>query len=173
MILSLYPRHKEERNLLDKELVHRLNANTAILIVLTSCFGVATAIIISLMPGFTPHSSSTLTSVPVADPGSITGFVRSSDGLPIEGASVVIYKHMGLIYSVDRNAGYIEYVITESDGSYSFDGLPSGVYRLTVTYPDRVVQTLDNYAGQVLVLHMTLQRNELSDNASLSFKTFS
>lgn len=95
------------------------------------------------MPGFAPPPSST---VPVTDLGSIMGFVRSSDGLPIEGASVVIYKHMGLIYSADRNAGYIEYVITESDGSYSFDGLPSGVYKLTVTYPDRVVQIIDNYA---------------------------
>ena len=146
MILSMKPRHKEEKKLLDKELVHRLNAETAILIVLTSCLGVATAIIISLISGFTPPSSSTETSLPATDHGSITGFVMSSDGLPVEGASVVIYKHMGLIYSADKNAGYIEYVITESDGSYSFDGLPSGVYRFTVTYPDRVVQIIDNYA---------------------------
>src|SRR5688572_17289162 len=97
------------------------------------------------------------------------GFVQTSDGLPIGGASVVIYKHMGLIYSADRNAGYIEYVITESDGSYSFDGLPSGVYRLTVTYPDRVVQIIATMQyGRVLVLHMSLQRNELSGNTSLS-----
>ena len=40
----------------------------------------------------------------------------------------------------------IDYVLTESDGSYSFDDLPSGVYRFTVTYPDRVVQVVDNYA---------------------------
>jgi hypothetical protein len=66
--------------------------------------------------------------------------------LPIEGASVVIYKHMPLIYSADKNAGYIDYVLTESDGSYSFDGLPSGVYRFTVTYPDRDVRIIDNYA---------------------------
>jgi hypothetical protein len=144
MMLSLKPRHKEEKKLSDKELEHRLNTDTAILIVLTSCFGVAA--IVSLMPGYTLPSSSTVTSVPVTDLGSITGFVRSSYGLPIEGASIVIYKHMGLIYSADRNAGYIEYVITESDGSFSFDGLPSGVYRFTVTYPDRVVQTIDNYA---------------------------
>jgi hypothetical protein len=146
MILSFYPRHQEEKNLLDKELVHRLNANTAILIVLTSCFGVATAIIISLMPGFTPPSSFTVTSVRTTDFGSVTGFVMNSDGLPVEGASVIIHKHMGLIYSTDKNAGYTDYVITESDGSYSFGGLPSGVYRFTVTYPDRVIQIIDNYA---------------------------
>jgi hypothetical protein len=143
MMLSLKPRHREEKKLPDKELVHRLKA---ILMVLISCFGVATTIIVSLMPGFTLPPSSTVTSVPVTDLGSIMGFVRSSDGLPIAGASVVIYKHMGLIYSADKNADYTEYVITESDGSYSFDGLPSGVYTFTVTYPDRVVQIIDNYA---------------------------
>jgi hypothetical protein len=141
MILSLKHLHKEEKKLSDKELLHRLNIDTAILIVLTSCFGVATTIIVSLMP-----LSSTVTSSPTTDLGSIMGFVQTSDGLPIKGASVVIYEHMGLIYSADKNAGYIEYVISESDGSYSFDGLPSGVYRITVTYPDRVVQIIDNYA---------------------------
>jgi len=146
MILSLKHLHKEEKRLSDKELLHRLNIDTAILIVLTSCFGVATTIIVSLMPGFTLPLSSTVTSSPATDLGSIMGFVQTSDGLPVEGASVVIYKHMGLIYSADKNAGYIEYVISESDGSYSFDGLPSGVYRITVTYPDRVVQIIDNYA---------------------------
>lgn len=145
-MLSLKPRHKVEKKLSDKELVHRLNTDTAILIVLTSCIGVATTIIVSLMPGFTLPLSSTVTSSLATDLGSIMGFVQTSDGLPVEGASVVIYKHMGLIYSADKNAGYIEYVITESDGSYSFDGLPSGVYRITVTYPDRFVQIVDNYA---------------------------
>jgi hypothetical protein len=98
------------------------------------------------MPGFIPSPSSTETSLPTTDLGSVSGFVMSSDGLPIEGVSVVIYKHMGLIYSADRNAGYIDYVLTESDGSYSFDGLPSGVYRFTVTYSDRVFRIIDNYA---------------------------
>jgi hypothetical protein len=143
MTLSTKPRHEEEKKLLDKELIHRLNTDTAILIALTSCIGVATAIIISPLFGPTPPSPST---VPSADLGSVMGFVMSSNGLPVDGATVVIYKHMGLIYSADKNAGYIDYVITESDGSYSFDGLPSGVYRFTVTYPDRVVQIINNYA---------------------------
>lgn len=143
MTLSTKPRYKEEKKLLDKELIHRY---TAILIALTSCIGVATTIIISPLFGPTPPSPSTVPSVPSADLGSVMGFVMSSDGLPVEGATVVIYKHMGLIYSADKNAGYIDYVVTESDGSYSFDGLPSGVYRFTVTYPDGAVQIINNYA---------------------------
>jgi hypothetical protein len=146
MTLSTKPRYEEEKKLLDKELIHRLNTDTAILIVLTSCIGVTTAIIISLIPGFTPPSSSTEMSVPSTDLGSVMGFVMSPGGLPVEGVTVVIHKHMGLIYSADKNAGYIDYVITESDGSYSFDGLPSGVYRFTVTYPDGVVQIINNFA---------------------------
>jgi hypothetical protein len=146
MTLSTKPHYKEEKKLLDKELIHRLNTDTAILIALTSLIGAATAIIISPLFELTPPSPTTVPSVLSADLGSVTGFVMSSNGLPVEGASVVIYKHMGLIYSSDKNAGYIDYVITESDGSYSFDGLPSGVYRFTVTYPDRVVQIINNYA---------------------------
>jgi Carboxypeptidase regulatory-like domain len=145
MTLSIKPRHKEEKKLLDKEL-RRLNTDTVTLIVLTNCIGVATAIIVSLMPGFTQPPSSTEMSLPTTDLGNASGFVMSSDGLPIDGASVVIYKHMGLMYSADKNVGYIDYVLTESDGSYSFDGLPSGVYRFTVTYPDRDVRIIDNYA---------------------------
>jgi hypothetical protein len=105
MTLSIKSRHNEEKKLLDKELVHRLNTDTVTLTVLTICIGVATAIIVSLMPGFTPPPSSTETSLPTTDLGSVSGFVMSSDGSPIEGASVVIYKHMGLIYSADKNAG--------------------------------------------------------------------
>jgi Carboxypeptidase regulatory-like domain len=146
MTLSLKPRHEEDKKLSDKELVRRLNSDTAILIVLTTCIGVVTAIIAPLMPGFIPPLSSTELSSPPTDLGSIAGFVISSDGVPIEGASVAIYKHMPLIYSVDENTGYIDYALTESDGSYSFGDLPSGVYRFTVTYPDRAVQIIDNYA---------------------------
>jgi hypothetical protein len=146
MTLSTKPRYKEEKKLLDKELIHRLNTYTAILIALTSCIGAATAIIISPLFQLTPPSSSAEMSVPSTDLGSVMGFVMSPDGLPVEGVTVVIDKHTGLIYSADKNAGYIDYVITESDGSYSFDGLPSGVYRFTVTYPDGVVQIINNYA---------------------------
>ena len=75
MMLSLKPRHKVEKKLSDKELVHRLNTDTAILIVLSSCIGVAATIIVSLMPGFTLPLSSTVTSSLATDLGSIMGFV--------------------------------------------------------------------------------------------------
>ena len=146
MTLATKPRHKEDRKLSDKELVRRLNFDTVFLIILTSCIGVVAAIIVPLMPGFIPPLSSTEPSLPARDLGSVAGFVMSSDGVPIEGASVAIYKHMPLIDSADKNTGYIDYVLTESDGSYSFGDLPSGVYRFTVTYPDGVVQIINNYA---------------------------
>ena len=53
---------------------------------------------------------------------------------------------MGLANSADKSTGYSTTFVTESDGSYSFNDLPSGVYKFTVTYPDGVVQTIDNYA---------------------------
>ena len=53
---------------------------------------------------------------------------------------------MGLIDSADMNAGYSASVATNSQGEYSFNSLPSGVYKFTVTYPDGDVQTIDNYA---------------------------
>jgi hypothetical protein len=80
------------------------------------------------------------------DLGSVNGFVTSSDGLPISGASILVYKHMALPDSADKNAGYSTFVRTESDGSYSLGGLPSGVYKFTVTYPDGGIQIIDNYA---------------------------
>ena len=146
MTLATKSRHEKDKKLSDNELVRRLNFDTAFLIILTSCIGVVIAIIVPLMPGFTPPLFSTEPSLPATDLGSVAGIVLGSDGIPIEGATVAIYKHMPLIYSADKNTGYIDYVLTESDGSYSFDDLPSGVYRFTVTYPDRVVQVIDNYA---------------------------
>ena len=153
MTLSIKSRH-DEKNLVNKQFYNKLTTAATILIILAGCLGVATAVVISTMYESTiftsPFSSSSkdTTSIPIPaiDLGSVNGFVMSSDGLPVDGASVVVYKHMGLIDSADKNAGYSTSIITESDGSYSFDGLPSGVYKFTVTYPDAVVQTIDNYA---------------------------
>jgi hypothetical protein len=52
---------------------------------------------------------------------------------------------MGLIDSADKSAGYFISAITGSDGSYSFNRLPSGVNKYTVKYPDATIQTIDNY----------------------------
>jgi len=145
MTLSIKSRY-DEKKLVDKKLHNKLGATAAILIILAGCFGVATAVVISTMYEPTIFTNPFSTPSPAMDLGSVNGFVTSSDGLPVDGASVIVYKHMGLIDSADKNAGYSASIITEADGSYSFDGLPSGVYKFTVTYPDAVVQTIDNYA---------------------------
>ena len=80
--------------------------------------------------------------MPAIDLGSVTGFVISSNGLPISGASVHVCKHTGLIDSADKNPGYSTSIIIKSDGSYSFDDLPSGVYKITVTHSDDVVRSM-------------------------------
>jgi hypothetical protein len=167
--------HYDANKLVEKEprRHHDLNTHATMLTILFGCLGVIIAIVISAMygsmlftssvpiptidHGFTGPNRGPLSSgetasriptqyLPYIDLGSVKGFVMSSEGLPINGASVVIYKHMGLANSADKSAGYSTSVITGSDGSYSFNSLPSGVYKFTVTYPDAVVQTIDNYA---------------------------
>ena len=73
------------------------------------------------------------------DLGSVTGFVTSSGGLPISGASVYVYKHMELIDSAEKNPGYSTSVITESDVSYSFSDLPPIIH---LEYVRQVRRTL-------------------------------
>ena len=53
---------------------------------------------------------------------------------------------MGLAHSAEKNAGYSNFVVTESDGSFVLSDLPSGVYKITVTHPNGAIQTIDNYA---------------------------
>ena len=131
---------------------HKLNIQIVYLTILISCVGIITAIIVSTMYGPTlitsPFSSSSSSEeiTSAIDLGSVSGFVMSSDGLPVNGASVHVYKKMGLANSVDKNAGHSTSVVTKLDGSYTLDSLPSGVYRFAVTYPNNIVQTINNYA---------------------------
>ena len=134
-----------------KEELHKLDIRFSILITIIGCLVLGTAIVVSMMFGPTVftipfYSEEKVTSIPIIDLGNVNGFVMSSDGLPVGGVSVHIYKHMGLIDSADKKAGYTISEITKSDGSYSFNDLPSGVYKFTVTYPDGTIQTIDNYA---------------------------
>ena len=149
--MTLAPRH-DEKNLVEKELYHRLNKQVTIFIILVSSLGIATATLISI-----PHGSLTLitlfssfsesTSSPLTrDYGSVSGFVTSSDSMPVDGASIVAYKSIGLVNSVDKNAGHFASVVTESDGSFVPSDLPSGVYKITVTHPTGAIQTINNYA---------------------------
>jgi hypothetical protein len=121
----------------------------AVYVILISCFGMFTAIMISILYGpitVTGPSLSPLSPPSYVDFGSTDGFVMSSDGSPINGATVHGYKHMALPDSADRDVGYSTSVLTDADGSYKLSGLPSSVYKLTVTYPDGAVQSIDNYA---------------------------
>ncbi len=136
---------------LETKKIHKLDINVSILIALISCLALATAIVISIVFGPTiftiPYSSEDkVKSIPAIDLGNVNGFVMSSDGLPIGGVSVHVYRHMGLIDSAVPGAGFTTSDITKPDGSYTFNDLPSGVYKFTVTYPDGTIQTIDNYA---------------------------
>jgi Carboxypeptidase regulatory-like domain len=90
--------------------------------------------------------SATPSDVPIADIGEMSGFVMGSGGSPVEGASIVIYKIAPLIDSFEKKVGYTTYTTTNDDGSYSFSDFPSGVYRVTVMYPDDSVHVIENYA---------------------------
>ena len=135
----------------ERRIIARDYTIVVILMILAGSFGFSTIVAIPAMyrsSFFTnPLSSEEVApALPNIDLGSVNGFVMSSDDLPVDGASVAVYKHTGLIDSADMNAGHSTSVITDSDGSYSFDGLPSGVYKFIVTYPDSTIQTIDNYA---------------------------
>ena len=149
-LVTKHARH-DEKMLVDQEISHKLNTGLTVLIILISCLGAFTVIMISELYGpiiFMALFSfkETVTSTPDKDLGSVKGFVIGSDGSPVDGASVVAYKQMELINSEVKNVGYSSSVVTNSDGSYLFTGLPSGVYKFEVTFPDNTIQKLDSDA---------------------------
>ena len=133
----------------DKVSHNNLSSIAVIIIILATCLGIGATIAISTFiittPIALPQSSEEIP-IPDTDLGSVNGFVISSSGLPVSGASLLVYKHMGLTGSADNNPGYYSSVTTNSDGAYSLNDLPSGLYKFTVTYPDGVVQIIENYA---------------------------
>lgn len=151
MTLVIKSANHDEETLVDKEIYHKLNNGLKVLVILISCLGAYTVIMISELYGpdifiFPFPSKETVTSTSDIYLGSVNGIVIGSDGSPINGASVSIYKQMGLIDSAVKNAGYFSSLVTKSDGSYVFTDAPSGMYKFEVTYPDNTVQTIDNYA---------------------------
>ena len=147
--MTLATRYNEKK-LVEKELYHKLNTHIIIYIILIGCLGVATATLISIVYGsatfMTPFSSSSSSEKLTTYLGSVNGFVISSDSTPIDEASIVAHKNMGLTNPADKNAGYFASVVTESDGSFVLSDLPSGVYKITVTHPTGAIQTINNYA---------------------------
>jgi carboxypeptidase family protein len=143
-------RHDDNKKSLEEE-YHSIHTHLIIQVITISCLGAFMAIMISAQYEPTsfvmPFSSEErVMNIPSTDLGSVNGFVISSDGSPVDGASVVADKKMGFANSADKNGGYSTSVIADLEGQYVLDNLPSGVYKFTVTYPDNTVYTLDNYA---------------------------
>lgn len=90
-------------------------------------------------------SNSLPTSLPSTDFGKVEGYVTGPTGLPAVCASVVIYKERGVIDSVQKEGGFTANSFVSINGKYSFS-LPSGLYRLTVAYPDGTNQVITDYA---------------------------
>ena len=90
-------------------------------------------------------SSPSASSIPLSDFGSVEGYVAGPTGLPATGASEIAYKQAGLIDSADKSSGYTTNALVLFDGRYSFY-LPSGVYRITIAFPDSKNQIVENYA---------------------------
>lgn len=88
-----------------------------------------------------PPSSSILKQI--SDYGTLNGEVTGQSAAV--GASVTVYKIAGLVDSVEKSAGYTENSVISPDGHFVFK-LPSGVYRITVAYPDGKDQIIENYA---------------------------
>ena len=88
-----------------------------------------------------PPSSSILRQT--SDYGTLNGEVTGQSAAV--GGSVTVYKNAGLVDSVEKSAGYIENAVISPDGHFVFK-LPSGVYRITVVYPDGKDQIIENYA---------------------------
>lgn len=83
------------------EFQQKLGSIVTIIIILGVGLGIGATIAISSFitnttPIPSPESSKEIKStIPVTDLGSVNGFVISSSGLPVSGASLLVYKHIG------------------------------------------------------------------------------
>ena len=79
------------------------------------------------------------------DSGTLEGKVLGPKGLPAIGASVIAQKELGVITSIVKEVGFTGNSSVTADGSYSFN-VPSGIYKITVAFPDGTNQMVENYA---------------------------
>jgi hypothetical protein len=98
-----------------------------------------------LSPLTSVHQSISMAQHPSMDFGTLEGKVIGPTGLPAVGASVIAEKDLGVITSVVKEGGYTANSFVKIDGTYSFH-VPSGVYKITVAFPDGTNQIIENYA---------------------------
>ena len=131
----------ETPNSKDKKNNSNSNNYKTIFYTLTAIAGIAiiTGFIISggTFPNINTQSSlsSSATSPIFTDIGRISGQVTGPFGLPAVGASVIAYKQDGLPSSIEKSPGIYNEFDYPGNGQYAFS-LPSGLYRITVAYPD-------------------------------------
>jgi hypothetical protein len=92
-----------------------------------------------------PLPSPSPKSIPSTDLGTIKGVVVGPTGLPAIGATVLAYKEIGLPDSAVKEGGFTKSSFVFIDGSYSLK-VPSGIYRITVAFPDGTDKIIENYA---------------------------
>ena len=95
----------------------------------------AKGVSLDLMPQTPQSQSISVVKHPSFDLGTLEGKVLGPTGLPAIGASVMAEKELGVISSIVKEGGYTTNSFVTVDGSYSFN-IPSGVYRITVVFPD-------------------------------------
>ena len=96
-------------------------------------------------------------------PASLSGKIRTADGIPATGATVFL---MGVGNELRRRLGGIQHSRADPDGVYRFVGLPPGQYELLAAYLDREVSedewrsgrgaTVMLEAGQASTLDLTI-----------------
>ncbi len=98
-----------------------------------------------LSPQTSDHQSISMAPHSSIDFGTLEGKVLGPTGLPAVGASVIAEKDLGVITSVVKEGGYTANSFVKIDGTYSVK-VPSGVYKITVAFPDGTNQIIENYA---------------------------
>lgn len=98
-----------------------------------------------LSPQSFAHQSISAVPQTSIDFGTLEGKVLGPTGLPAIGASVIAQKELGVITSIVKEGGFTANSSVTADGAYSFN-VPSGIYKITMAFPDGTNQMVENYA---------------------------